>query len=336
MPDSFDRSLPLAVLAGIAAIAALHFAEGLAAPLALAFVTGMILSPVNSSLRRLRVTPTLAALLTLAGSAVLIGIAALLFRPWIIEVIEAWPNMRFEIQKTLIDIRVQLSGLFDIQREVMSAIDPAGAANGGSGSSDSVPTLGDAAWLAPKAMGQALLFAGGLFFFLIGKDDLYDTVSGPRGFCPDGACAAAETRVARYFGTVALINLGFGAAVALALSLIGVPAAPLWGVVAALANFVIYLGAAMTAAALLIAGTVSFDGLTAFLPAAVFVTLNAIEGQFVTPTLLGRQMRLNPLLVFVSLAFWLWLWGPIGGIVAIPLLLWSLEIWDALRGQSAA
>ncbi|MCB1348122.1 MAG: AI-2E family transporter, partial [Maritimibacter sp.] len=49
--------------------------------------------------------------------------------------------------------------------------------------------------------------------------------------------------------------------------------------------------------------------------------------QFVTPTLLGRQMRLSPLLVFGALAFWLWLWGPVGGIVAIPLLLWGLEIF---------
>ncbi|MCB1350834.1 MAG: AI-2E family transporter, partial [Maritimibacter sp.] len=70
------------------------------------------------------------------------------------------------------------------------------------------------------------------------------------------------------------------------LSLIGLPAAPLWGVVAALANFVLYLGPAVVAAALLVAGTVVFDGAESFLPAAVFVGLNAMEGQFVTPTLL--------------------------------------------------
>ena len=329
MKDLRSLGIPLAILAILAAVAALWAAETLVAPLTLAFVGAMILSPINDGLRSVRVVPTLAALLTLLLALVVIVALALIFRPWIAEVIEAWPKMRWEIRRTLIDLRISLGALFDIQRDMLSAIDPEAAnkAGEGGGAADAMPSLSDAAWLAPLALGQMVLFAGGLFFFLVGKEDMYAALSDRLRICSTGAFDAAETRVALYFGTVTLINAGFGAAVAVGLSLIGLPAAPLWGVIATLANFVLYLGPAAVAAALLVAGTVSFDGPESFLPAALFIGLNAIEGQFVTPTLLGRQMRLSPLLVFVSLAFWLWLWGPVGGIVAIPLLLWGLEIF---------
>ena len=334
MPASLRFSPPLTVLALLAVVAALSLAETFVAPLTLAFVSAIILGPVNDGWRRAGLNPTGAALLTLLAALAALVLLALVFRPWIAEVIEAWPKMRSEIRRALIDIRIQLGALFDIQREMISAIDPGGSSGGSD--ADNMPTLSDAAWMAPLALAQIVLFLGGLFFFLVGKDDLYSALTDRLRICHPGACVSAETRVARYFGTVTLINLAFGAAVAIALSLLGLPAAPLWGLVAALANFVVYLGPAVVAFALLMAGTMSFDGAAAFLPALVFVGLNATEGQFVTPTLLGRQMRLSPLLVFVSLAFWLWLWGPIGGIVAIPLLLWGLEILAPRRDQPGA
>lgn len=330
-----SRSLSLAILALLALAVALSLAQTLIAPLTLAFVTAIILGPVNNRIRMVGLNPTPAALITLVAALAVLVVLALLFRPWVAEVVEAWPRMRSEIRRTMIEIRVHLGALFDIQREVLEAIDP-GADAGSNGNADSMPTLSDAAWLAPLALAQIILFVGGLFFILVGKDDLYSALTDRFSLCHKGAFAAAETRVARYFGTVAIINLGFGAAVAIALSIIGLPAAPLWGVIAALANFVLYLGPAVIAAALVVAGTVSFDGAASFLPAAVFVGLNATEGQFVTPSLLGRQMRLSPLLVFVSLAFWLWLWGPVGGIVAIPLLLWGMEIFRGAAAQAEA
>jgi len=73
-----------------------------------------------------------------------------------------------------------------------------------------------------------------------------------------------------------------------------------------------------------------FDGAMSLAPASAFVILNTIEGQFVTPTLVGKHMAINPLLVFLALIFGIWLWGPIGGIVAIPLLLWGLVLNDSL------
>jgi predicted PurR-regulated permease PerM len=113
-----------------------------------------------------------------------------------------------------------------------------------------------------------------------------------------------------------------GLATAGFLQIFGMPGAALWGLLAFVLNFIVYLGPAMLAVALLFAGIGAFDGAMVVAPAAVFVAINTVEGQFVTPALVGRNMEINPLLVFVTILFGIWIWGPIGGIVAIPLLLW--------------
>ena len=73
-----------------------------------------------------------------------------------------------------------------------------------------------------------------------------------------------------------------------------------------------------------------------FAPAAGFLTLNMIEAQFATPTLVGRHVQINPFLIFVALVFWLWLWGPLGGIVAIPVTLILLRLFDIMGDRADA
>jgi predicted PurR-regulated permease PerM len=104
------------------------------------------------------------------------------------------------------------------------------------------------------------------------------------------------------------------------------PGPYVWGIVAGALNFILYIGPAVFAVAALLGGLLAFDGATAALPAVLYVCINGLEGNFVTPTLIGRNMQVNPLLVFLSLVFWLWMWGPIGGVVAIPLVLYGLAV----------
>jgi predicted PurR-regulated permease PerM len=333
MPTQLRQRLPETILALLALAAALHYAQAVAAPLALAVVTAMVLSPVHRLIARpLGGNSALAAALTLVLSVAALGTLAALLRPWVIDAITAWPQMRQELRALLNELRLSLAGLLDIQRDMIEAIDPEGASTSGS-SENAMPSIADAAWLAPRILAQGFIFFGGIFFFLLGRDHVYEKLALRLGNDGPGSTAddfhKAEALVARYFGAVGMINIGFGIIVALALSFAGLPGAPVWGAIAAAANFVIYLGPAITAAALIFAGTVAFDGIAAFLPAALFVSINAVEGQFVTPMIVGRHLRLNPLLVFVSLTFWLWLWGPIGGIVAIPILLWITALWPS-------
>ena len=92
--------------------------------------------------------------------------------------------------------------------------------------------------------------------------------------------------------------------------------------------------AGVLALALLIADLITFDGAYGFLPAALYLAMNATEGQFVTFVLVGRSMSVNPLLIFFSLVFWLWLWGPVGGFIAIPRLIWFTVVTKTMLDPS--
>ncbi|MDP5130601.1 MAG: AI-2E family transporter [Paraglaciecola sp.] len=130
-----------------------------------------------------------------------------------------------------------------------------------------------------------------------------------------------QVELSRYIGTISLINAALGASTAVVLKLLGVEDALLWGVLAALLNFIPYVGSVIGMAILSLAGVTQY-GLEwmALMPPAVYFGLNLIESQFVTPTVLGRNMRLNPLVVVLWLVIWGWLWGAFGVLLAVPLL----------------
>jgi predicted PurR-regulated permease PerM len=118
------------------------------------------------------------------------------------------------------------------------------------------------------------------------------------------------------------INAGLACVVWLALWLLGLPYAGWWGLTAGFANFIPYIGPLVTAVLIFGASVLAFDTLGyAFVPPLVFITLTSIEGYLVTPTILGRRLSLNPLVVFVWLVFWGWMWGIPGALLAVPLLL---------------
>lgn len=130
-----------------------------------------------------------------------------------------------------------------------------------------------------------------------------------------------HARISTYLFAVGLINLGFGSLVGTALYLVGLPNPVMWGAVAALSNFVPYVGPFLGLVLVGIAGLVSFDSLElGLVPAAVFLLLHLIEANAVTPFILGRRFALNPVILFLSLIFLLWLWGVLGAMLAGPLL----------------
>lgn len=103
---------------------------------------------------------------------------------------------------------------------------------------------------------------------------------------------------------------------------LGVPSPPLWGMLAGLLNYVIYVGPAVMVVLMTCVGLAIGDTpLAIATPPLVYLALNLTEAQFITPTVLGRTMTLNPFVVFLAIAFWIWLWGPVGGFVAVPILL---------------
>ena len=133
---------------------------------------------------------------------------------------------------------------------------------------------------------------------------------------------AIRLEVGRYYGTLAVINLGFGAITALVMWLLGMPNPMLWGALAGVLNFIPYLGCASTLAILTIVAFVSFDRISqTVLVAASFLMLAAVEGHLVEPIFLERRLDLNPIVVLVALWVGAWVWGIAGVVVALPILL---------------
>ena len=144
---------------------------------------------------------------------------------------------------------------------------------------------------------------------------------------------AVRAEVGRYYGSIALINLGLGLATAAVTMLLGMPNPMLWGAVAALLNFVPYVGSATTLVLLTIVAFVSFDTLGRVVAvAAGYLALTAIEGQIVQPLVVGRRLDLNPIIVFLALWFGGWFWGIAGIVVAIPTLVCLKVIAENSKG----
>jgi len=130
-----------------------------------------------------------------------------------------------------------------------------------------------------------------------------------------------QRELSRYILTVTIINTGLGVVTAGVFWLLGVDDALLWGAVVGLLNFAPYVGPFLAVIILCLAGVTQYGmELLALLPAAVYFGINMLEAQFVTPTVLGLHMRLNPLVLILWLLVWGWLWGPAGVLLAVPLL----------------
>jgi predicted PurR-regulated permease PerM len=132
---------------------------------------------------------------------------------------------------------------------------------------------------------------------------------------------AVRSELGRYYGTIALINLGLGLATGLGMMALGMPNPVLWGALAAVLNFIPYVGSATTLVVLSVVAIVSFDSVGRVLAVgATYLGLATIEGQIVQPLLLGRRLELSPIIVFLALWFGGWFWGIAGVVIAVPCL----------------
>lgn len=336
-----DRAaqISLCLLAALASAAALEATADIAAPTTLGLTVGLVLAPLAEALERRGLARGGAALAALTVALLAIGGILLLFQPILAQLFEQAPKVWSDLQDVLRALRGLASGLKDVSREVATTVNPGSPASAAPPEGAiAMPTVTDALLIAPAVGAQGLTFIGALFFFLLTRRELY--IALPARLARPQARAdltarlfAAEALVSRYFGIITVINAALGAATGLWLTALGLPGALAWGALAFLVNYIIFLGPALLFVTLLFAGVAGFDGAAALLPALGYIGLNFLESQFVTPAFVGRRMEINPLGVFLALLFGIWLWGPIGGIVAIPLILWAMALWQEPAAQ---
>ncbi|WEX10042.1 AI-2E family transporter [Chelativorans sp. AA-79] len=325
LDQALARGAQVAVigLAVLAILVGLHSARFLLAPVSLAIVVGLMLGPVAQRLENRGAPSSVSAVATVLVFILIVGfLAAAVATPltsWAGRVPQIWS-----------ELRLQLSSLSEPLETIRGIREQIRSATGGSNVTVSVEEgspMESVAVLAPTLIAQVLIFLASLYFFVATRHDTRMTVL---RLCSGRLLRwrvahifrDVEELVSHYLLAITIINIGLGCAVGIALWLAGVPSAPLWGALAGLLNFIVYIGPAVMAVILLGIGVATFDtSWGSLLPLIIYLVLNGIEAQFVTPTVIGRRMTLNPFLVFLSVAFWLWIWGPVGGFVAIPALL---------------
>jgi len=131
-----------------------------------------------------------------------------------------------------------------------------------------------------------------------------------------------DENMTTYFGMFTIINVGLGAVAAALTWVIGLPNPLLWGVLACVLNYIPYIGPAVVVGTLAVVGLLYYPTLQeAIVAPLLYLAVVTIEGQFITPTLMGRSLEINPFAVFLAIAFCTWFWGPIGAFLAVPLLM---------------
>ncbi|SDE56456.1 Predicted PurR-regulated permease PerM [Paracoccus isoporae] len=187
-------------------------------------------------------------------------------------------------------------------------------------------TLETLASAGPSVAGQ-IVFTLFLLFFLLASGDLlylkvvqsFDTLRDKRAAYM--AMREIESSLGSYLGAITLINAGLGICIGLAMWFWEMPQPLLWGIAAFILNFIPYLGAVSGVVAAFVVAIISFDDIyTPILVAATYMGFTAMEGQLITPYFVSRRLRLNTVVVFVTVALWAWLWSVLGMVVAVPML----------------
>jgi predicted PurR-regulated permease PerM len=328
----------LATMAVIMVIAALSVTKSIAAPVFAGVVFGLVFGPLVDRLAKIGLPTGLAAgLVVLASFVCLVLLVGMFSAPFAI-----WSDRLPEI----------VAALKQRATDVLTMLKPVAALGesltGPDASPSQVVTLEQGApWFTiattSTAVASGLLIAfATMYFYLATRRQLKaralrlclgkDARRHAGHFLAD-----IEDKIAGYFGIVTIINLGMGAITALIAWTFGLPFALFWGLLAFVLNYVAFIGPFIVTGLLVGAGLVdNVPLLVALTPALAYFLVHLIEGNLVTPVAIGRRLTVNPFLVFLSFVFWLWLWGPLGAILATPILLIATIASDSWRAWRAA
>ncbi|MFN3944566.1 MAG: AI-2E family transporter [Allosphingosinicella sp.] len=336
-----DRLLAaLTLIAGAAFALALPFALRAGAefflPVTAALVIAIAMVPLLEWLERRRVPSALASLLCILLFIAVANIAVVSILIPMTEWVRLLPERIGRIQQTLAPLFDVYASLEEFIEDIVSEF---GRAPAGAPQTVTVETpnsmLSIIATSAPFAVIQMLFAVLLIFFFLAGWTRMRQRTITSRGSF-DGAMTTARViqqvvdATSTYLGTITMVNIGLGLVVALALYLIGMPTPLMWGGIVAVLNYIPYLGPLAATLLLALGGLMAFpDPWQAFLPVLIYFSINLVEANVVTPTVVGKRLTINPMLILLALSFWAWVWGTTGALLAVPILIIMRTVLEA-------
>ena len=316
--------LAVIVLGLLALLLAIDHAQMILAPIFLAVVIGLMFGPLSDRIEQFGIPSWISALGVVAAFLTLIAMTGTAFAVPLSDWMDKLPEIWAKLQSQLTSWQGVIASFGGMQEELRSAL---GQTTGMKVEVDDTSAVESVAYFAPALTAQIVLFLASMYFFIATRKQFREAVL---AFCPTSALRASarrifedvEARVSRYLLSITAVNIILGLAVSLALWALGVPSPMLWGLLAGVLNYVIYIGPAVMALLLTGVGLATSETTFGILaPPLVYLFLNLMEAQFLTPAVLGRTMTLNPFVVLLSIALWIWLWGPVGGFIAVPCLL---------------
>jgi predicted PurR-regulated permease PerM len=323
----------------LALLAALTVGRSIFLPLATAFLLSLVLRPLVRGLRNWYVPPPLSALILV----VLLGVA-LSFSVYSLK--EPAGDWLKEAPHSLRQLKRRIDSLRQPITDVKAAAKALDDLKNGSRTAPNrvVVKDGELDKLLLAEMSETLVSVSTtlvvLFFILGWGDRLFRNIVRALPSFRDRREAVElvrdiEKSIATYLATITVINLLLGTVVAGTMHLLEMPNPVLWGVLAAVLNFVPYLGPAITAVILGLAAAMTYPSIgEALLVPAVFMMITAFEGNVVTPYVVGNKLTLNPLLIFLSLVVWFWMWGIIGALLTVPILVCIKAIIERTEGDT--
>jgi predicted PurR-regulated permease PerM len=340
------RATPVQIaLIVLGTIGFLYFARPVILPICLACVAGMTLKPLIRWLSCCHIPPALSAAVVLGLLVAAVGVGFFqLGRPALTWVNEA-PQHMTELRQRVLKLfpraerfsaaaaAVDNLGATDMEKAAAQEKSPMLEVKESRGTSSILNWTGTLL----AGLGETLVLA----YLLLASGDLFlqklvhvmPTLSDKKRAVEVNR--EIQQNISNYLFSVSLINIGLGILVSAGLYGMGVPNAAMWGILVAILNFVPYFGPVAGVILLAAVGLLTFDTLwTGLLPPAWYLLLHLLEANFITPVLLGRRFTLNPVVIFVSLIFWMWLWGVPGALLSVPILVSIKVVCDRVPAMS--
>lgn len=334
-----EAGVPVAIMGLflMAAVGFIFFARPFLMPVVLALLLNFLLKPVVRFLNRLKIPETIGALIVILGFFGLLGLGvSRLAQPagdWIAKAPE---TMRLAEKK----IRHLMAPAAKISKAAEKMEDMTKT----DGSDTTTKVEVKQPHLATDVLSFTRSFLAGaletvvLLYFLLAAGDLFmqklvkvlPTLHDKKKAVE--IADELQQNISTYLFTITIINIALGVLVGLATMFLKLPNPILWGFLAGLLNFIPYFGPITGVVILTAAGLVTFDSVgEALVPPIIYLTLHAIESNFITPMVLGRRLTLNPVMIFISLIFWTWIWGIPGALLSIPMLMMIKILCDHFK-----
>lgn len=321
--------LPLIGLFVLAVIYTLYLAQAVLVPVLIALLIAIVLRAPVRLLARIGVPQSLSA-----GLIVLLVLGLLAFgMKQLTDPAIAWlnrgPLIMSQIELKLGALRESLESAAEVTQRFSEMAQLGG--NGEASDGDTVivegPSLASQIFAGTQALAVNIFIIFVLLFFLLAwgaplREHIIEAFPRPTDSARFETLLRSIGRdIGGYLRTITVINIVLGVVVGGVMALLGMPEPALWGVLAALLNFMPYIGPIITVSILAVVSLLTFYSWTdILLPPLCYIAINSLEGYLVTPAVVGRRLILNPIMVFVSVMFWGWLWGMAGALLAVPIL----------------